>query len=123
MALAYNGDATRGMREDPETTFFIPREGSQLWLDTLSIPAKAPHRDLAEKFINFILDPRVGARLANANQLASPNQAALPFVTPADLGNPGIYPPPEIMHLLEYSMDLGEHNRLYDEVWTQVKAR
>ena len=121
--MAYNGDSTRGMREDPETFYFVPREGSQLWMDTLSIPAKAPHRDLAEKFINYILDPKIGARLSNANQLATPNQAAREFIKPSDLQDPAIYPPPEIRRLLEYSADLGPHNRLYDELWTQIKAR
>ena len=123
LAMAYNGDSTRGMREDPETFYFVPREGSQLWMDTLSIPAKAPHRDLAEKFINYILDPKIGARLSNANQLATPNQAAREFIKPSDLQDPAIYPPPEIRRLLEYSADLGPHNRLYDELWTQIKAR
>ena len=46
------------MVDDKETTYFIPKEGSQIWLDNLAVLAHAPHRDLAEKFINFILDGR-----------------------------------------------------------------
>ena len=121
--MALNGDATRGVKEDSETYYFVPREGSSMWLDNLCIPAKAPHRDLAERCINFILDAHVGARLANFNQYASPNQAALPFISPSDLKNPAIYPPPELMRRLEFDRDLGERTQLYDELWTQIKAR
>jgi spermidine/putrescine transport system substrate-binding protein len=111
------------MDEDPATRYFIPREGGELWLDCLSIPARAPNRDLAERFINYLLEPRVAARTAKFNRVATPNQAARQFVNPEDLQNPAIYPPPEVMGRLEYANDLGEVNRLYNELWTQIKAR
>ena len=123
LAMAYNGDAVRGTQEDPQTYYFVPREGGEIWVDSMAIPAKAPHRDLAEKFINYILDPKVGARLSNFNKYATPNQAALPFVDAADLKNPAIYPPPEIMSQLEFLEDLGKNMRLYDEIWTKVKSK
>jgi len=123
MAMVVNGDAARGITEDPDTHYVVPREGSEIFLDNLSVAAQAPHRDLAEKFINYILDPKVGARLSNFNQFGTPNRAALEFIPPADLKNPAIYPPPEIMSRLEYATDLGEKTRLYDELWTQIKAK
>lgn len=123
MGIAYYNDALRGEAEDGETRFFIPREGGGIWLDTFSIPAHAPHRDLAEKFINYMLDAKVAARIANFARTATPNKAALEFINPADRINPGIYPPPEVMARLEYAFDLGEKNRLYDELWTQIKSK
>jgi len=64
---------------------FVPREGSEIWLDNLAVPARAPHRGMAEKFINYILDPKIGAQVANFNQYATPNKAALEFIKPEDL--------------------------------------
>ncbi len=123
IAMVFNGDAVRGMKEDPETYYFVPREGSEMFLDNLCIPLKAPNRDLAEKFINYILDPKVGAQLSNYNQFATPNQASLEFINPQDRQNPAIYPPEEVMLRLEYARDLGEKQKLYDELWTQIKAK
>jgi spermidine/putrescine transport system substrate-binding protein len=122
-AMTYSGDAVRGMKDDPNTYYFIPKEGSQIWVDNLAVLAKAPHRDLAEKFLNYILDPRVGARLSNFNQYATPNKAAKAFINPADVKNPAIYPPPEVLAKLEFLKDLGKDTKLYDEIWTQVKAK
>ncbi len=51
-AIIYSGEGARGMAEDKGTRYFIPREGSQIWLDNLAVLARAPHRVLAEKFIN-----------------------------------------------------------------------
>jgi spermidine/putrescine transport system substrate-binding protein len=122
-AMAYSGDAMRGMKEDRETYYFIPKEGSQIWMDNLAVCAKAPNRIVAEKFLNFILNPEIGARLADYNQYATPNKAALAFVHPDNINNPMIYPPPDVMKRLEFLRDLGKQTRLYDEVWTQVKAK
>ncbi len=123
MAIVYNNDAMRGEAEDPDTHYFIPKEGGGIWLDNLCIPAKARHRDLAEKFINHVLDAKAGAKIATFARTGSPNHAALEFINPADRKNPGIYPPPEVMARLEYGYDLGDKNKLYDEIWTQIKAK
>lgn len=123
MAMVYNGDAVRGMKEDPETIYFVPKEGGEIWLDSLCVPAKAPNRDMAEKFINYILDAKVGARLSNFNRYATPNKAAKEFINADDLRNTAIYPTPEIMNKLEFLHDLGVNTKLYDELWTQVKAK
>jgi len=122
-AAAYNGDAVKGTKVDPETWFFVPREGGVIWVDSLAIPAGAPHRDAAERFIDFILDPKVGAQLSDFNQYATPNQAARAFVNAEDARNPAIYPSPETMRKLEFVTDLGEQNRLYDEAWARVKGQ
>jgi len=122
-AIVYSGEAARGIAEDPETAYILPREGSQIWLDNLAVLAQAPHRDVAERFINYLLEPEVGARISNFTRFASPNRAAKRFIRPADLNNPVIYPPPELMARLEFLNDLGPAARLYDEVWTQIKAK
>ncbi|MBU6402733.1 MAG: extracellular solute-binding protein, partial [Verrucomicrobia bacterium] len=122
-AIAYNGDAVKRMADAPDTRFFVPREGSEIWVDNLAIPTRAPHRDLALQFLNYILLPKVGARQSNFSRYATPNAAAKPLVNPADLNNPVIYPPPEIMRRLQFTEELGVQSRLYDEVWTVVKSR
>jgi spermidine/putrescine transport system substrate-binding protein len=122
-AIVFSGEAARGMDDDKATTFIIPQEGSQIWQDNLVVCAKAPHRDLAEKFINFVLEPKIAARISNFTQFATPNQAAKPFINPDDLKDPTIYPPPDLMAKLEFLEDIGSKASLYDEVWTQIKGR
>jgi spermidine/putrescine transport system substrate-binding protein len=122
MAMVYNGDAVRGMGEDADTIYFVPKEGGEIWMDNLVIPAKAPHPEMAEKFINYILDADIGAQLSNFNQYATPNKASKPKIKPEDAANEAIYPSAEMMKHLEFLKDLGDKTRLYDEIWTQVKS-
>lgn len=122
-AIVYSGEGARGMSEDAETTYLIPKEGSQIWLDNLVILANAPHKELAEKFVNFCLDEKIAARISNFTQFSTPNAKARQYVQPELLKNPAIYPPPEVTAKLEFLTDLGPNLRLYDEIWTQIKAR
>ena len=122
-AVVYNGDAVRGMADDKDTLYFVPDEGGVIWVDSMAIPAKAPHRDWAEKFIDYILDAKIGAQLSNFNRYATPNKAAKALVSPEDLANPAIYPTPEMMGKLELVGDVGDASKLYDEIWTQVKSK
>jgi spermidine/putrescine transport system substrate-binding protein len=123
VAIVYSGEGVRGMTDDKQTSYFIPQEGSQIWLDNLAIPAQAPHRALAEKFLNFILDAKIGAQLSAYTQFASPNKASKQFIPKEDLENPAIYPSPDVLKKLEFLEDVGGKTRLYDEVWTEIKAK
>jgi len=122
-AVVYNGDAVKGSKDDPETYYFVPKEGGVIWVDNLAIPAKAPHLDAAEKFIDFVLDPKIGAQLSDFNQYATPNKASRALVNADDAKNPAIYPPPEMMAKLEFVQDMEAKNQLFDEIWTQVKSK
>ena len=122
-AIVYNGDAIQSVTEAPDKlAFTIPKEGSEIWFDSMCIPAKAPNPDAAHKWINWILDPQVGADLSNYNQFATPNAASMPYITPEDVTNPGIYPTEDIMKTLHFTKDLGKDNRIMDEAWTRAKS-
>jgi spermidine/putrescine-binding protein len=102
--------------------YFVPDEGGVLWVDTMAVPANAPHPCTAHAFINFLLDAENGAELTNYNFYGSPNAAAEPYIWPDILEDPAIYPPPEVMERLEFIADLGEINALYERVFTAARG-
>ncbi len=121
--MVYSGEGVRAAAEHKDLAYVVPREGSIIWVDSLAVLAKAPHRDLAEQFINHILDAKVGAQLSNFTQFSTPNKSAKLLIKPEDLANEAIYPPEHTLRRLEFLQDLGSKLRLYDEVWTQIKAK
>lgn len=121
VAHTYSGDAMKAQVEDPDVHYFNPEEGSEMWIDLLAVPRKAPNLENAHLFLNYLLEPEVAAELAISNQCATPNLAAKAFISEADLKNPALYPTPEQMKKLQYLEDLGSNNRIYDEAWTRIK--
>jgi spermidine/putrescine transport system substrate-binding protein len=122
-AVVYNGDAMQTVTEQPKKFgFIVPKEGSVIWTDSMCIPAEAPNVAAAHKWINWILEPKVGAALSNYNHYASPNEATMPFLNKGDLNNPGVWPPPETMKTLSFAKDLGDQMKMIDQAWTMVKS-
>ena len=123
IVMEWNGDILQVIEEDDDLAYIVPQEGSIVWEDTLVIPKGAPHPDNAHKFINFILDGKVGAEIANFIQYATPNRAAKQYLPKEYLNNPAIFPSQEALARLESTLYLGEKAvRLYDEAWTRIQA-
>lgn len=124
IAVEWSGDIFQVMEENPNIRYAIPKEGTLVWVDNASIAKDAPHKELAEKFINFLLEPEIGAKISNFIKFASPNQAAIAkgLITKEDLQNKSIYPSPETFKNMAFINDVGDATRIYDEAWTEIKA-
>jgi spermidine/putrescine transport system substrate-binding protein len=123
MGIMFNSEAVRAADENANIGYFIPKEGAEIWLDNLAIPKDSPNSALAHQFINELMDAKVAAQNANVMRNASPVDAAKPFINKKDLNNPAVYPNAKTLATLEYGADMGANQRLYDTVWTQLKAR
>jgi len=120
---AYSGDIVQIQPEAPAVRYVVPKEGGTIWTDAVVITKRAPHPELAYRFLDFLLEPEIAAQIANYNAYATPVAAALPYLDEALKNNPAVFPPPEVRKKLEYIKDIGDAIRLYDRVWTEVKAR
>jgi spermidine/putrescine transport system substrate-binding protein len=122
VVVEFNGDIAQLMRDNPDIRFVIPDEGGFIAVDSMVIPANSTNRDLAELFINFILDPQNGATLSNEIRYASPNLASRPFLNESDLTDPVIYPSEDIQKRLFYQAALdAQTDALYADVWEDFR--
>ncbi|MDX2077168.1 MAG: spermidine/putrescine ABC transporter substrate-binding protein [bacterium] len=118
VVMEFNGDIAQLMRDNPDIRFVIPEEGGYIFIDVLAIPKTSRNKDLAEMFINFILDPQNGAILSNEIRYGSPNLASRPFLNQDDLTDPIIYPPADVQKRLFYQGYIdAQTNALYAEFW------
>ena len=121
--MEWNGDILQVMAEDDDITYVVPKEGSLVWQDCLCIPTGAPHPENAARFINYILDAKAGAAIADFIQYATPNKAARALMSDDYNTNPAIFPSDETLARCESAIYLGdEATRLRDETWTRVLA-
>lgn len=117
----WSGDIFQVMSEDENVRFAIPDEGAIIWTDMICVPNGARNQELAEQFLNYLLEPEVGASLSNYIHYATPNLAAKPFIDPNDLDNPALYPEESVRDRLFYQTNLGaEVEDLYSEAWVEI---
>jgi spermidine/putrescine transport system substrate-binding protein len=126
IAIEYSGavNLIAGQCECDDFRFAIPAEGTVLWVDKIAIPVGAPNPRLAEAFIDYILQPRVGADISNYTGYASPNQVAinLGMIDDAFLSNVNIYPTDEIRSHLYFTDTNTTTQELQVTAWESVKA-
>ncbi|MBF0611722.1 MAG: spermidine/putrescine ABC transporter substrate-binding protein [Magnetococcales bacterium] len=103
MAMVYNGDAITLQKLKPEIAFVAPKEGTNLWVDSMAILEKSPRRDLAHAFINFLHEPEVAAKMAQFANFATVNGEGAKLLPKEFLSNPTIYPPAEVLERSEFS--------------------
>ncbi len=120
LALVYAGDAVycKGYNEDLE--YVIPKEGSNIFFDSMCIPANCKNKAAAEKFINFMCRPDIAAKNAEYIGYSSPSTPARELMGEAGK-DPTAYPD-VTKYDLEIFSSLGEKTKIYDELWTEIKA-
>jgi putrescine transport system substrate-binding protein len=129
VALGYSGDViqarnrAREAESGVEIAFRVPREGAQMSIDMLGIPADAPHPDNAHRFIDYILRPEIIAAVTNAVSYPNPNRAATALVTPEIRDDPGIYPPDAVQRLLYIDRPVPRaYERARMRAWNRMKS-
>jgi spermidine/putrescine-binding protein len=122
LSQAYSGDVFTIQVDKPNIEYIIPTSGAFSWVDSMALPKGAPHPGNAEKFMNYILEPKVGAQLTNFVNYGSPNKAAIPFIHKDILDNPLIFPSQAALAKLPFQKDIGEDELKYSDRWTEVKT-
>lgn len=125
VAVTYSGDFDYRRDASPDTYrhigFFIPSEGSQRGVDTLAIPAHAPHPELARRFIEFMQRPEIAALNARYSHYYTPNKGA-----EAVLAEQGIKATPDQQErdrLMFVPLLEGRQLQLLQQIWGEVRSR
>jgi len=96
-AMMSSGDALMVKQHHPEISYVLPKEGGSIWVDYLTVGQASRRKGLAHKFINFLNEPVIAARLARFVHCATPNRAAEALLPRQFLEDPIIYPGPEAL--------------------------
>ena len=120
--VAWDGWCNYGTAEDPNIKFTVPKEGSDLWADTMVILKTSKNKEAAHAFINYILDTDNHAWVAENILYKVPNQASMDKVKElvATFPNLGIQPAELLKG--ESLVDLGEAGPLYTKIATEVTS-
>ncbi len=77
LGLCYSGDAAYIMSENENMGFYMPEQGTNLWFDSMVIPANAENPELAHEFINFVCSYEIAYDNSGYVGYTSPNQEVM----------------------------------------------
>eukprot|EP01035_Chromulina_nebulosa_P047924 gene47924-64999_t len=120
---AWDGWCNYGITENKAIKYVIPKEGSDLWVDTIVVMRSSEHKDAAMKFLNFILDGRNHAWAAQNILYKVPNKAAMENLDKALLEQyPNMAMKPADLTKFELLRELGNAQKDYSRVVSEIKA-
>jgi spermidine/putrescine transport system substrate-binding protein len=122
-AQAYSSDALQAAaKSGGKIKFVLPEEGGTKAIDNLVAVKGGKNPEAAMKLINFLLSQE--NELIRVNTLkVGPVLKGTKAQLPADLqGNKALFPEEAELKKLEPIRDLGDANRMYEDLWTEVKT-
>lgn len=129
VALGWAGDFNLARKRSLENKLaqnivaLVPKTGGLLFMDTMAIPADAPHPGNAHLFMNYIMRAQVHASLTNAVSFANPNKAATPFVDEAIQRNRSIFlAPADVAKLIPPGNVDNGTRRIMTRLFTRFKT-
>jgi putrescine transport system substrate-binding protein len=103
--------------------YYVPNTGAPAWFDMLCIPADAPNKENAYRFIDYLLRPEVIAACTNYIGYANANKAATPYLDPAIAADPAVYPDEETLgRMYTTQPQTEEQDREITRIWAEIKA-
>ena len=124
IGVIYSGEAIYTKYENSDLEYVIPEEGTNVWIDSWVILKNAPHKENAEKFIDFMCRSDVALKNFEYITYSTPNEAAKALIEDEEIRNsPIAFPDLTQYDNLETYIYLGEEgDTLYNELWKEVKS-
>ena len=124
IGVIYSGEALYCQEENPDLEYVIPKEGSNLWIDSWVIPKNARNKGNAEVFINFLCRPDIAKMNFEYITYSIPNSAGRALIEDDWMRNSTIaFPDISQLENCETFRFLGDENEvIYNELWREVKS-
>jgi len=122
MSIAWVGDGLQLHRDLPHIDYVLGDDGGELWSDFYAIPKSAPRPDAAYALIDYLLDPAVNAREAQAHGYPLADTRAVDMLPQAMQENPIVYPAQEELTPLEFGAAVTLTSEARAELMARFKA-
>ncbi len=123
MTIAWSGDAFYCMTLNEDLAYSVPKEGSNLWFDSMVIPKTSKHKKEAELFIDFMCRPEIAKMNADYIGYSTANTAAKELLDDEIKNNTLRYPDItklENMEIFTYDAELAKKHM---DLWSRVKVK
>ena len=123
LAVAYSGEAAYAKSLADNLSYTVPKEGSNLWIDSWFIPKTCKSTENAKKFLDFLCRKDIARMNFDYVYYATPNTAVYEDLDEATKNDTTIFPTQETIANCEVFQSLDENGtELYNRLWKELKA-
>ena len=123
LGVIYSGEAIYTARENPNLEYVVPKEGTNVWIDSWVITKGSKNVSNAEKWIDFMCRGDIALKNFEYITYSTPNIEAQNSIEDEDIKNSKVaFPDLSTMNVEAYQYLGDETDRLYSNEWMKVKS-
>lgn len=124
LAVIYSGEASLAREYNENLEYVVPKEGSNIWMDSWIIPNGGGNYEGAVKFLDFLCRDDIAQKNFEYVYYSTPNQAVLDGIDEEEKEDDNaIFPDDTILERCEMFTYLGvEAEKLYSRLWKELKV-
>ena len=122
MALIYSGEAAYAQDYNDDLDYVVPKEGSNVWVDSWAVTKDCKNMENAEKFLNYLLRVDISKISFEYNHYGTPNKKLAEILPAKYTKDPALFPPSDVLDNCEIfrSLDRGTQD-YYSKLWKEIK--
>jgi spermidine/putrescine-binding protein len=123
LGVIYSGEAIYTARENPDLVYVVPKEGTNIWIDSWVITKGSKNVENAQKWIDYMCRGDVALKNFEYITYSTPNTVAQENIEDEDIKNSKVAFPDLDSFPSESYQYLGEDgDKLYNDAWMEVKS-
>ncbi len=124
MAVIYSGEASLASEYNEDLEYIVPKEGTNIWMDSWVIPEGGRNYNGAVKFLDFLCREDIAQKNFDYVYYSTPNEAVLDGIDEEEKEeDTAIFPEDDVLGRCEMFTYLGpETEELYNRLWKELKV-
>ncbi len=117
----YSNQAVKGKAADSRLEPVFPVEGMPIYIDCFVMSKEAPNKEGAYKFLNFLMQPEIAAKIADITKFTCPNKAAEEFLPEDFKNNIMLNMPDEVIKNTNFYINVEAVMDEYEHIYAEFK--
>ena len=123
MAVVYSGEAYLGHQYNENLRYTIPKEGSNVWIDSWMVTKNCKNMEAAQKFLDFLCREDIAQKNFEYIYYSTPNEAVIANLSDEERADESLVPNLDAMGNCEVCVVNDEAaTELMNELWKELKA-
>lgn len=119
----YSNQAVKGQLADSRLQPVFPTEGMPIYIDSFVMSKEAPNKDNSYKFLNYLLEPEISAKISAITNFSNPNKAAEQYLPDDFKNNPMLNLPDEVVENTSLYINVESVLEEYDHIYLEFKSK
>lgn len=119
----YSNQAVKGNKMDKDLVPVFPEEGMPIYIDSFVMSKEAPNKDNAYKLLNYLMDPKVSAKISEITNFTNANKKATEFLPEEFKSNPMLNLSDDVVKNTDFYINVEDVLDSYDHIYSEFKIK